>query len=197
MPLARHGLEWVQPEARVRRTRCPTAGPIVLYRDLDRDGRLARRAARGRRRRVGAVRRAVRRRTSTRVRDDDAVRLPAARRPAEAAAAPEPAGDCSSFTRLLPGSAVGLGKRLFDVRRRARVALRRGRCTATRRPTAPGSAIAAFYLNLLGHAVGWPSPRGGAERLTDALVVLPAQRSAATVRTGAPRRADRRRATAA
>src|SRR4029079_6305989 len=29
---------------------------------------------------------------------------------------------------------------------------------------------AAFYLNLLGHAVGWPSPRGDAQRLTDALV---------------------------
>ena len=28
-----------------------------------------------------------------------------------------------------------------------------------------GSGIAAFYLNLLGPAVGWPSPRGGAERL--------------------------------
>ena len=37
-------------------------------------------------------------------------------------------------------------------------------------PTAPGSAIAGFYLNVLGHAVGWPSPRGGAGRLTDALV---------------------------
>ena len=36
--------------------------------------------------------------------------------------------------------------------------------------TSPGSALAAFYLNLLGHAVGWPSPRGGAQALTDALV---------------------------
>ena len=36
--------------------------------------------------------------------------------------------------------------------------------------TSGGSAIAAFYLNLLGHAVGWPSPRGGAQALTDALV---------------------------
>lgn len=36
--------------------------------------------------------------------------------------------------------------------------------------TAPGSSLAAFYLNLLGHAVGWPSPRGGAQALTDALV---------------------------
>ena len=30
-------------------------------------------------------------------------------------------------------------------------------------PSGPGSAIAVAYLNLLGHAVGWPSPRGGAQ----------------------------------
>ena len=37
-------------------------------------------------------------------------------------------------------------------------------------PTDAGSAVAVTYLNLMGHAVGWPSPAGGAERLTDALV---------------------------
>ena len=37
-------------------------------------------------------------------------------------------------------------------------------------PTGAGSAIAAAYLNFLGHAVGWPSPEGGAGRLADALV---------------------------
>jgi phytoene dehydrogenase-like protein len=37
-------------------------------------------------------------------------------------------------------------------------------------PGGAGGAIAAFYLNLLGHAVGWPSTRGGAQALTDALV---------------------------
>jgi phytoene dehydrogenase-like protein len=37
-------------------------------------------------------------------------------------------------------------------------------------PSEGGSAIAAVYLNLLGHTVGWPSPEGGAGRLTDALV---------------------------
>jgi phytoene dehydrogenase-like protein len=35
---------------------------------------------------------------------------------------------------------------------------------------AAGSAIGAVYLNLLGHGSGWPSPEGGAERLTAALV---------------------------
>lgn len=33
-----------------------------------------------------------------------------------------------------------------------------------------GSAIAGGYLQILGHAVGWPSPHGGAGRLVDALV---------------------------
>lgn len=33
-----------------------------------------------------------------------------------------------------------------------------------------GSAIAGTYLQILGHATGWPSPRGGAGRLTQALV---------------------------
>ena len=37
-------------------------------------------------------------------------------------------------------------------------------------PERAGSAIAAAYLNLMGHAVGWPSPRGGAGYLASALV---------------------------
>lgn len=37
-------------------------------------------------------------------------------------------------------------------------------------PHASGSAIGGVYLNLLGHAVGWPSPQGGAGRLAEALV---------------------------
>lgn len=37
-------------------------------------------------------------------------------------------------------------------------------------PGAAGSAVFGFYLNLLGHAVGWPVAEGGSERITDALV---------------------------
>lgn len=37
-------------------------------------------------------------------------------------------------------------------------------------PASSGSAIAAAYLNLLGHGVGWPSPEGGAGQLATALV---------------------------
>ena len=37
-------------------------------------------------------------------------------------------------------------------------------------PGAAGGGAFAFFLALLGHAVGWPYPRGGVGRLTDALV---------------------------
>jgi phytoene dehydrogenase-like protein len=35
-----------------------------------------------------------------------------------------------------------------------------------------GSAIAGTWLNILGHAVGWPSPQGGAGQITAALAAL-------------------------
>jgi phytoene dehydrogenase-like protein len=73
------------------------------------------------------------------------------------------------MARLLPGTAVGLGKRLFE-HGASRAWLYGAAMHGDTPPDGAGSAIAAFYLNVLGHAVGWPSPRGGAERLTDALV---------------------------
>jgi len=36
--------------------------------------------------------------------------------------------------------------------------------------TAPGSAAIGLVLGMMGHAVGWPFPRGGAQAITDALV---------------------------
>src|SRR5205807_2558422 len=73
------------------------------------------------------------------------------------------------FARLLPGSAVGLARRLF-AHPGSRAWLYGAALHGDTPPDRAGSGIAAFYLNLLGHAVGWPSPRGGAQRLTDALV---------------------------
>ena len=69
----------------------------------------------------------------------------------------------------MPGSARGLGERLFESPD-ARAWLYGAAGHGDVPPTGPGSAIAVAYLNLLGHAVGWPSPRGGAQGLTDALV---------------------------
>jgi phytoene dehydrogenase-like protein len=89
----------------------------------------------------------------------------------------------AGFARLLPGSAQGLGRRLFrGAGSRAWLYGSAGHGDVP--PTGAGSAIAVVYLNLLGHAVGWPSPEGGAERLTDALVAH-LEELGGTVRTGA------------
>ncbi len=89
----------------------------------------------------------------------------------------------AEFARLLSGSAAGLGRRLF-AGGGSRAWLYGAAMHGDTPPGARGSGIAAFYLQLLGHAVGWPSPRGGAERLTDALVGYLASLGG-TVRTGA------------
>lgn len=52
-------------------------------------------------------------------------------------------------------------------------------------PDGAGSAIAAAHLNLMGHAVGWPSPEGGAGRLAEALAGY-LESLGGRVRTGAP-----------
>jgi phytoene dehydrogenase-like protein len=73
------------------------------------------------------------------------------------------------FAGLVPGSAEGLGKRLFGSGD-SRAWLYGAAIHGDTPPTGASSAIAVAYLNLLGHAVGWPSPEGGAGRITDALV---------------------------
>ncbi|HWI73568.1 MAG TPA: NAD(P)/FAD-dependent oxidoreductase, partial [Baekduia sp.] len=73
------------------------------------------------------------------------------------------------FARLLPESSVGLAHRLFESPE-ARAWLCGAALHGDTPPHQPGGAIAAAYLNWMGHAVGWPSPRGGAGRLADALV---------------------------
>lgn len=52
-------------------------------------------------------------------------------------------------------------------------------------PDAAGSAVFGFYLNLLGHAVGWPVAEEGSGRLTGALVSY-LEALGGVVRTGAP-----------
>jgi phytoene dehydrogenase-like protein len=47
-----------------------------------------------------------------------------------------------------------------------------------------GSAVSGLYLQLLGHAVGWPSPEGGAGRLAAALVGV-LREAGGQMRTGA------------
>jgi phytoene dehydrogenase-like protein len=92
-------------------------------------------------------------------------------------------GATAGFARMLGGSAAAMARRLFtsDI---SRAWLYGSAMHGDAPPTAPGSAVAGFYLNLLGHAFGWPSPRAGAQRLTDALAAYLTSLGA-QIRTGA------------
>jgi phytoene dehydrogenase-like protein len=166
MPLADHGLEWVHPAACSAHP-LPGGEAAVLYRDL------AATAASLDRRHAGDGENWASF-AGPFVEHFEAVRatmltgFPPVGGPLKLLAGAGPLR-LLDFARLLPGSSVGLAKRLFKDGG-SRAWLHGAALHGDAPPDAPGSAIAAFYLNLLGHAVGWPSPRGGAERLTDALV---------------------------
>jgi phytoene dehydrogenase-like protein len=87
------------------------------------------------------------------------------------------------FTRLLLMSARALGEELFEADG-TRAWLYGSAMHSDVPPMGGGSAIAAAYLNLLGHGAGWPSPEGGAGRLADALIAH-LRELGGEVRTGA------------
>ena len=166
MPLADHGLEWVHPPVAMAHP-LDDGRAVGLYRDLEAtvtsleaqhtgDGRAWAKF-------VGPY-----------LRHFDAVRatmlagFPPVGGPVKllTQAGPLPA---AKFALLVATPARALARRLFSASG-SRAWLLGAAAHGDAPVTAPGSALAAFYLNLLGHAVGWPSPRGGAQALTDALV---------------------------
>jgi phytoene dehydrogenase-like protein len=166
MPLAEHGLEWVHPELCMAHP-LPDGAAVALHRDpaataasLDRqhpgDGESWSRF-------VAPYLEAF-----------DAVRttmlsgFPPVGGPLQLLRQAGPRASVQ-LGLLLGGSAVGLGHRLFSAGA-SRAWLYGAAAHADTPVSARGSAMAAVYLNLLGHGAGWPSPRGGAERLIDALV---------------------------
>ena len=155
MPLHEHGLEWVHPAACYAHP-LPDGEAAVLYRDLDAHRAEPRSPAPRRRRALGGLRGAAARRLRRRARHH-ALGLPAHRRPAAAAHRRRAARRTLNFARLLPESAVGLARRLFESGG-SRAWLYGAAMHGDTPPEKPGGAIAAAYLNLLGHAVGWPSP---------------------------------------
>jgi phytoene dehydrogenase-like protein len=166
MPLAQHGLEWVHPRAAMAHP-LPDGDAAVLYRDLHATARtLDRRHARDGERWIEFA--------TPYLNAFDAVRatmlsgFPPARGALQLLRTAGPRAT-AEFTRLLSGSAVSLARRLFQGEG-SRAWLFGAAMHGDTQPRGAGSAVAAAYLNLLGHAVGWPSPRGGAGRLTDALV---------------------------
>jgi phytoene dehydrogenase-like protein len=159
MPLAEHGLEWVHPEAAYAHP-LPDGDARFLYRDLDRT------AASVGGRWAEFVKPFVENWKA--VRATMLTGFPPVGGPLQLLRGAGPL-KLAEFARMLPTSAVGLGRRLFHDDA-SRAWLYGAALHGDTPPSGAGSAIAAFYLNLLGHAVGWPSPKGGAERLTDALV---------------------------
>jgi phytoene dehydrogenase-like protein len=166
MPLSRFGLDWVQPPACSAHP-LPEGRALALYRDVAATAAGLDAIAPGDGERWAGFARPL-------LDAFDAVRatmlagFPPFRGPLTLLKATG-LGEAIRFAALVPGSARGLGERLFrspDARAWLYGAASHGDVP----PKDPGSAIAAAYLNLLGHAVGWPSPRGGAQALTDALV---------------------------
>jgi phytoene dehydrogenase-like protein len=167
MPLAEHGLEWVHPAA-CYATPLPDGVPApALYRSMQQtvESLDAVRAGDG----------AAWERFATPLLGAwDALRatmlsgFPPVGGPLKLLTQAGPIGTLK-FTRLLAESSVGLARRLFESGD-SRAWLHGAAMHGDTPPGQPGGAIAAAYLNLLGHAVGWPSPRGGAGRLADALV---------------------------
>ena len=172
MPLERHGLRWSHPGACYAHP-LPGGRAIALYRDLDRtaasldaagapgDGDGWRAFAEPLIERWDAVRDVM---LSPFLPVLPGLRMLGRLGPARTV----------DFLRLVPGTARGLGRRLFTSGD-ARAWLYSSAGHSDAPPSDPGSGIAVAYLNLLGHAVGWPSPEGGAGRLADALVALPAR----------------------
>ena len=181
MPLADHGLEWVHPAACSAHP-LPGGDAAVLYRDVHRTAESLDRQHRGDGERWAAF-------ASPFLGAFDAVRatmlagFPPLGGPLRLLGSTGPLG-LLRFARLLPESAVGLAGRLFQGPG-SRAWLYGAAMHGDTPPQGAGGAIAAAYLNLLGHAVGWPSPKGGAQRLADALAGY-LESLGGTIRTGAP-----------
>lgn len=165
MPLQDHGLRWMHPKACYAHP-LPDGRGAALYRDLARTVQSLDALAPGQgeewRRFAAPLLEHFRA-----VRDTMLSGFPPIAGAARLAIALGPRG-VLEFTRLLLMPAQALGDELFTDPG-ARAWLYGSAMHGDVPPTGAGSAIAAAYLNLLGHAVGWPSPEGGAGRLSGAL----------------------------
>lgn len=181
MGLERHGLRWVHPGACYAHP-LPDGSAIGLYRDVARTADSLDTAHPG----DGAAWRDF---VAPMLEHFEAVRatvlgrFPPIAGPLKLLTGLGPIGTLR-FGALVPASAKWLGHRLF-AGSGSRAWLYGSAGHSDVPPSGLGSAIAVTYLNLLGHAAGWPSPQGGAGRLTDALVARLSELGGG-VRTNAP-----------
>jgi phytoene dehydrogenase-like protein len=182
MPLERHGLRWIHPEACYAHP-LPDGRAVALYRDIERTVASLDRVGPGDGDRW-------RKFADPYIEHFEALRatmlsgFPPVRGALRLAAGLGAAGTLG-FARLVLTPAQALAAELFRADG-SRAWLYGAAMHSDVPPVGAGSAIAAAYLNLLGHGVGWPSPAGGAGRLADALVSHLAElggsvRTAATV----------------
>jgi phytoene dehydrogenase-like protein len=180
MPLERHGLRWVHPQACLAHP-LANGGAVALYRDLDATVASLEAVAPGDGERWRAFAKPY-------LASFDALRetmlsgFPPLGGPTKLTFGIGPVG-MARFTGLLFSSAQALGERLFESEG-AKGWLYGSAMHSDVPPSGRGSAIAAAYLTLLGHGTGWPSPRGGAGSLAAALLSYLAELGG-EVRTGA------------
>jgi phytoene dehydrogenase-like protein len=166
MPLADHGLHWVQPAVAMAHP-MPDGNAAALYQDLAAtvdsleavhpgDGRAWADFATPYLDALGPLRKVLLGGFPPVV-------------PALRLAAALGLGQTLEFARLMLLSADAFTRELFGGPH-ARAWIFGSVFHGDQPPTVPGSAITGVYLHLLGHAFGWPSPRGGAGALVDALV---------------------------
>ncbi len=166
MPLQRHGLEWIHPAACVAHTLTPD-GSAVLYRDIGATAASLDDLHPGDGERWARF-------VQPFVDAWDGVRatmlsgFPPLGGPLKLLAQAGPVQG-AKFAAMVFGSSEALGRGIFEGEG-ARAWLDSAATHGDTPPERRGSAVAAFYLNLLGHTVGWPSPRGGSQAITDALV---------------------------
>jgi phytoene dehydrogenase-like protein len=180
MPLERHGLRWAHPMACMAHP-LPDGGAVALYRDLDDTVASLEELHRGDGERwrelVGPLLRHF-----EALRDTVLGGFPPLGGPLRLTAALGLRG-VLDLGRLVLMPAQALAAELF-AGDGARAWLYGSALHSDAPLPAAGSAVAAVYLKLLGHAVGWPSPEGGAGSLAQALLSYLGELTG-EVRTGA------------
>ncbi|MGI8803193.1 MAG: phytoene desaturase family protein [Solirubrobacteraceae bacterium] len=181
MPLARHGLRWIHPGVCMAHPVDADGAAVGLYRDLDRTAVSMDALCSGDGERWRSF-------AEPYVENFDALRrtmlsgFPPIAGPARLLAGIGVAG-MVDFVRLLLMPAEALAGELFRGSG-AQAWLFGAAMHGDVPPPGSGSAVAAAYLNLLGHGAGWPSPAGGAASLAAALVGY-LESLGGAVRTGA------------
>src|SRR3954447_26561617 len=166
MELERHGVEWVHPSA-CYATPLPDGGAVGLYRDVARTAASLDAVHRGEGERWRAFSAPLLENIGA-LRDTFLGGFPPIGGAARLAAGLGPRA-MVDFVRLVLLPAHALGTELFEGSG-SRAWLMGSAMHGDVPPNGAGSAVAATYLNVLGHHFGWPSPKGGAGRLADALV---------------------------